>query len=263
MFHFSAIRSSSFESEEHWLKKLEILKGFYNTESIDYDEALEFQSFAEKMSIDISNATGILERLAPSCKNIIKSCFWNENILNCEEHFMLKVYPDGFCCAFNLNRGKSENIETFSNADSSKSGLAVLLNASDKDHFYTEGNSNGFAIKIFGSLRNPDITTGEMKEFTATAGEDIDVNLNIVSQITTEEAKAHGVEKRGCNFPNENENTGLADCLHNCKLQSIESLCNCYPFYVQRTNKIGATPQCSFVHMECMERYRGECLKMI
>lgn len=139
-------------------------------------------------------------------------------------------------------------------------GLVLVLNASTSDYFYVGDSSNGFTIQIFDNQRIPDFATGEVAEFHVDAGDDIDIKLNLVSQITTSEAHNHPPLKRGCYFTNDKKEAiyGLAGCLMNCKILSIESLCECIPFYAYDPNNNQSLTQCTLSHAECLERYRSK-----
>ncbi|KAM7349135.1 pickpocket protein 11-like [Cochliomyia hominivorax] len=142
-------------------------------------------------------------------------------------------------------------------------GLTLILNSSTSDYFYAEESAIGFNIKLFATQRISDTSMGEMVECHVCPGEDVDVQLNLVSQLTEEDVRVHTVLKRGCYFPLEHKEAAFdkSECLLKCKIRSIESLCDCIPFYasqsdinLKRTDK--KREQCTLAHSECLERYR-------
>ena len=144
-------------------------------------------------------------------------------------------------------------------------GLILILNATTADYFYAEENTIGFNIKLFGTQRIPDTSMGEMEEFHVCPGEDVNVKLKLVSQHTTEDVRAYSIAKRGCYFPYEHKEAAFdrSECLLKCKIRSIQSLCDCMPFFssdkeLKFTRQDKVNEQCSLAHVECLERYMGK-----
>lgn len=143
-------------------------------------------------------------------------------------------------------------------------GLTLILNSTTKDYFYAEESTIGFNVKLFGTQRIPDTSMGEMEEFHVCPGEDVDVKLRLISQYTEEDARVHSFLKRGCYFPYEHKEAAFdkSECLLKCKIRSIESLCDCIPFYASQSDidikkSVEDREQCTLAHSECLERYRG------
>lgn len=138
-------------------------------------------------------------------------------------------------------------------------GLTLLLNASTNDYFYAEGSSNGFTIQLFGNQQIPDASTGQVAEFDVDADDDVEIKLKLISQIATTQARDHPAIRRGCYFTNEHEEAafGPAACLMNCRIRSMEYLCDCVPFYVYEGRANETVAQCTLAQSECLERYRG------
>lgn len=94
-------KSFGYYPPEHWERKLELLAGLLNTESIDFDEALEFQNEIDNIYGETFKTREILKALAPRCDNIIVECHWAGQTLDCKEQFKLMAFLDGTCCVFN------------------------------------------------------------------------------------------------------------------------------------------------------------------
>lgn len=144
-------------------------------------------------------------------------------------------------------------------------GLILLLNTTTDDYFYAEGSTNGFNVKLFATQRIPDTSMGEMEEFHVDPGEDIDVNLHLITQQTMEDVRSYSVPQRGCYFLNEHEETVFdnSECLLKCKIRTTASTCQCIPFYatkvdVELTKDYEVMEQCSLFNLGCLEKYRSE-----
>lgn len=79
------------------------------------------------------------------------------------------------------------------------------------------------------------------------------------------------MSQRGCLFPQElPEEFGgrykRSDCVVNCRVASIISLCNCLVFYLPLTNLafledgITQIPTCTLEHVPCLNRYRSKLM---
>ncbi|XP_005178987.2 pickpocket protein 11-like [Musca domestica] len=245
----------------YWYEKLKLFAGFFNTDSIDFDEAQSLQNVLDRMSRKPFNVARVLKDLAPKCKDLLLECYWSGQAIDCEKELQLVAFSRGYCCVFNYQFERTEETYYYANQSGSDTGLILLLNASTNDYFYAEESLTGFTLLIFGKQKIADTSIGHMGLIQINANDDIHVRLKLVSQITTNEVRNHPVAKRGCYFPNEEKvgAYGQADCLMKCKVRSMESLCNCIPFYVydEKKNVTDRTPvQCSLEHTECLERYR-------
>lgn len=145
-----------------------------------------------------------------------------------------------------------------------KHGLTVLLNASTADYFYSDRSTSGFVVQIFQSLHFPDIANGGVSEILVSPLEDISLNMNVDNYKSESRIRSYSVTKRQCYFEDEHselfdDNYSLSQCLTNCKLRSIEALCNCIPFYTPANfiEKNETSVYCSLANIECLDRYRG------
>ncbi|XP_065363563.1 pickpocket protein 11 [Calliphora vicina] len=257
------LRSPDFNPPEYWQHKLKQLAGLLNTDSTDFDEALKLHNNLESVFGEAFNTRKILKMLAPKCEDLIVKCFWAGEVIDCQEQFQLMSFVDGNCCVFNYQYKNHPDSLYYPNSIGAEMGLTVLLNSTTSDYFYAEESTIGFNVKLFGSQRIPDISMGEMEEFHVCPGEDVDVKLSLVSQSTVKDARVHSVLKRGCYFPYEHKEAAFdkSECLLKCKIRSIESLCNCIPFYASNSDieskKVDEIrEQCTLANSECLERYR-------
>ncbi|KAI8128239.1 Pickpocket protein 11 [Lucilia cuprina] len=259
----NTLRSSDYNTPEYWEHKLQQLSGLLNTDSIDFDEALKLHTDLESIFGEPFNTRKIIKMLTPKCEDLIVKCFWAGAAIDCREKFQLMAFGDGACCVFNYQYKKNPESLYYPNSTGPEMGLALILNSTTSDYFYAEDSTIGFNIKLFGTQRIPDVSMGEMEEFHVCPGEDVDVKLTLVSQHTVEDARAHSVRKRGCYFPYEHKEAAFdkSECLLKCKIRSIESLCNCIPFYASKddieSKKVDELKeQCTLANSECLERYR-------
>lgn len=87
----------------YWLRKLKLFSGFFNTDSIDFDEAVYLQNRLDAMHGHTFNVAGVLRNLAPKCKDLLLECYWAGQPLQCEEELKAVPSPKGFCCVFNYH----------------------------------------------------------------------------------------------------------------------------------------------------------------
>lgn len=45
-----------------------------------------------------------LKELAPDCKDLVQSCIWQEEPMDCSKYFQLRLTYYGMCCIFNYIR---------------------------------------------------------------------------------------------------------------------------------------------------------------
>lgn len=87
----------------YWLRKLKLFSGFFNTDSIDFDEAVYLQNRLDAMHGHTFNVAGVLRNLAPKCKDLLLECYWAGQPLQCEEELKAVPSPKGYCCVFNYH----------------------------------------------------------------------------------------------------------------------------------------------------------------
>lgn len=80
---------------------MHLLSGLLNTDSIDFDEALDLHNHLENIFGETFNTREILKMLAPKCEDLLLECFWAGEKLDCKQNFKLMGFVDGTCCVFN------------------------------------------------------------------------------------------------------------------------------------------------------------------
>ncbi|XP_017488484.1 PREDICTED: sodium channel protein Nach-like, partial [Rhagoletis zephyria] len=92
---------------ELWLQKIKLLAGIFDSGSVDFKEAAEFQkNFLDKQKYNI---TELLKKLAPNCDDLILKCRWAGKMQECSELFVKSFTANGYCCTFNYFRPDSGN----------------------------------------------------------------------------------------------------------------------------------------------------------
>ncbi|XP_055914778.1 pickpocket protein 28-like [Eupeodes corollae] len=249
------------------LERFELFGGLFDSSGFDIDNAYDLQVFLDTtLSIKpgFFDIYELLIKLAPKCEELLRKCSWAGKIYPCEELFRREVTPEGFCCLFNYNRLGRKINETFIkylDVFGKDMGLKVLLNTSLDDNFYSQRSTTGFIVQIFNSIFYPDILTGEMSEFPVSPNTDVLLPLQINFQITDDEVRNYKVGQRRCYFADElPKEYGMQysqpECLLKCKLQNIQSLCNCIPFYTPRDFIEPPVSYCNLANLECLSRYK-------
>ncbi|XP_037932263.1 pickpocket protein 11, partial [Teleopsis dalmanni] len=241
--------------------KMKLFSGYFDTSSVDFDEAAEFQNELEQSSP--FNTPTILKSLAPSCYDLLKICYWNDILTDCNELFFLEETAEGFCCVFNHNKSKENMYLIEREGIGVINGLTVVLNTSTIDYYLTDRSTSGFILQIFNPRSFPDPSVGGVKELFLGTDENIDVQLFVTKQIATDDVRSYAVEKRHCLFEDEHDesyelNYTQADCLSKCKFNSMLMLCGCVPYYAPNEYmKFNSNvTYCTLANLECLERHR-------
>ncbi|XP_055842352.1 pickpocket protein 28-like isoform X2 [Episyrphus balteatus] len=253
--------------EKDLIKRFELIGGLFDSTGFDIDDAYNLQVLLDTV---FSTKPGFfdvyqfLKKLAPKCEELLLKCSWAGKIYPCNELFELRVSPEGFCCMFNYNRVGRKIMPVqvrHLNVIGTDMGLKVLLNSSVNDYFYSQRSTIGFIIQIFNSVFYPDILTGELSEFPLSPNSDMLVPLQINIINSDDEIRKYKIGQRLCYFADEQpRGYGIQysqpECLLKCKLQNIQAVCNCIPFYTPRDFLDPPVSYCNLGHLECLSKYK-------
>lgn len=103
LFILRSKKGPKFHSTYQWLKKLELFAGFFNTDSIDFDEAVLLQNRLDVEYGGAFNTGEVLKQLSPKCEDLLVKCFWSGQAINCDKELKLVAFVEGHCCVFNYH----------------------------------------------------------------------------------------------------------------------------------------------------------------
>ncbi|XP_063627574.1 sodium channel protein Nach-like isoform X3 [Cydia splendana] len=215
-----------------------------------------------------------MERLAPSCEEMLLRCSWNGQEVNCSHIFTTRRTILGHCCAFNYvlqynsmgRPDKSKNV--IANVMRQKQagmhrGLIVVLDPLLEDYAYPLRNVEGFDIFLFDPTHFADPSGGRVLQRLSEPNEVTVLELRSVKQIATAEVRKYPLSTRKCLFHDEvPEHFGnmysYSACIARCRIKTIRSLCKCTPYFLPAGNN-GETV-CSLMDLWCLNKYREKLL---
>ncbi|KAF5296336.1 hypothetical protein FQA39_LY12553 [Lamprigera yunnana] len=219
------------------------------------------------------NVYQTLKKLSPSCDELISNCCWDGVDYNCMDLFVFEVTIEGFCCIFNFvptrhNHTISNITTNIIKSNKNKplkganlKGLSLTLHHNVSDYFYPLLSSTGATVDIFNANDIPDVNSGGLHYRLIPVGVEIYLKLGATVVQSMPEIKKYSVTKRKCIFPEESrtmlgDKYSYSDCLLDCRIRSIMSLCECIPFtYVTAFNNL-TMPQCNLLHTACLDKYQ-------
>ncbi|CAG9814012.1 unnamed protein product [Phaedon cochleariae] len=136
-------------------------------------------------------------------------------------------------------------------------GLRLTLNNNVDDYFFSTFPAIGFTVQIFYPNDFPDKMSGSLSEAFINAGTEALISMEF-SMTKTSEA-------RRCKFQSERKTIfgpyRYSDCLVECKIRSMQSLCNCVPFTVPVLEEDDGTdrlPLCTLIDIPCLHKYKAK-----
>lgn len=209
-----------------------------------------------------------MRELSPQCDDMLLYCMWEGVERNCKDLFKLRTTQDGFCCTFNYVRADNqfpdldeEPVKT--HLHGVDSGLHVILNSSDADYYYPLLSHYGHSVHLFDPHDYPDMATGYLQQRFIKPNVETMVELFASTVVATESLRLFSPSQRNCLFQDErpgfNGHYSQSDCLLNCRIRSLDALCDCVPFFIPRTSDnpylANSTQTCNLEHVACLNKY--------
>ncbi|XP_076279922.1 sodium channel protein Nach-like [Lasioglossum baleicum] len=204
--------------------------------------------------------TKIMMRLTPPCSVLLTKCRFHDQDRNCSEMFTSRKTQDGFCCTFNYAtiRDDISLLEPLKVDHMGKDGgLSVLLESFVEDYLYPIFPITGFKVTIFNPHDYPDMTSGGVIEIFVSPTTERNVEIQAIVSYSTTNVIPYSLEERHCVFPEEmvaiRASYTYSDCIVDCKVADMLSLCNCVPFFLPNrdSNKV-----CNLEDVPCLLRYK-------
>ncbi|XP_050307294.1 pickpocket protein 28-like [Anthonomus grandis grandis] len=244
-------------------------------------------TFSNNENISWESLRDFLVKVGNSCSDILKSCKWGSDKINCEEHFNNDLTDEGLCCSFNrlppekifrnmkdisiLNQTYPSNVydwnaeKGFEDIDygdyiprrplgaGAHLGLSVILDAQINNYYCSSTRSTGFKV----ILSNP-IETPKMADFGFLISPGYETRVSIEPNIREATVSLRGVpiEKRQCYFSNERplqyyRTYTQRNCKQECQSNHTLSICQCVPYYLPKNKQM---KYCGKSDQPCVEQ---------
>ncbi|KAK4879268.1 hypothetical protein RN001_007414 [Aquatica leii] len=217
--------------------------------------------------LDYNNITAgsLIQKVAPTCDEIMLKCFWKNEERYCNLLFKEVMTSYGRCCAFNMFAFGQD--ETFKYGPNSKpryatscgvqSGLFVICDNNLDDYFASMLPAYGYMVLVHNSYE----TLGEdaprvMQPLSTLIYINVDPTFSTLSRRSTNFIKSG----TNCLFEDERQmkffqKYSSRNCIYECRLLRIIDICNCIPSYVAKHNdEFSAVPECTLRDVPCMKR---------
>ncbi|KAF5288734.1 hypothetical protein FQA39_LY15306 [Lamprigera yunnana] len=241
LYDYSITNSNSFGRAQSLIEKYEYL---YNNKS--------------------KNIYAIMKNLSIPCEELLVDCIWRRLTYNCSNLFQLRSTPIGFCCAFNY-RTQSRYAKKLKfrykmglKHVGSNNGLIVTVTNNLSDYFYTTLPSVGITVQVFAPTDYPDSTSGNFLQKVIPIGSESFLELLPSKINTVQNIRKYAYSLRNCIFDDEEKTVfgdySYSNCLVECRIQSILTLCECIPFIMPF--KKNAT--CFLSNIPCLNKYQDK-----
>uniref|UniRef100_A0AAR5Q842 Pickpocket protein 28 n=1 Tax=Dendroctonus ponderosae TaxID=77166 RepID=A0AAR5Q842_DENPD len=249
--------------------------------SFDITENISWQSLRD-----------FLVKVGNSCSDMLKSCQWGSQYVDCDEVFNNDLTDEGLCCSFNrlppslifrnlkdisiLNQTFPNNVydwnaeKGFEDAEygeftiprrplgaGAHLGLSVVLDAQVANYHCSSTRSIGFKV----ILANP-IETPKMADFGFLISPGFETRVTIEPSVreATETLRDVAVQKRQCYFSNERPLQyyrfySQRNCLLECQSNYTLNLCECVPYYLPKNKQI---KYCGKIEKFCVETAKND-----
>nr|XP_012232562.1 PREDICTED: sodium channel protein Nach-like [Linepithema humile] len=244
--------------------------------SMDEDRNVEIDRLLTEYYKGPYDITETMKKLSPQCSTILLKCRLHGTDRNCSALFYFRKTQDGFCCTFNY-AAESDDIPV-DNPDSDKEtehfdvhkvmdlgihrGLTVVLEPHLDDYLYPILPVKGWKVVVFNPHDYPDVTSGGVTEVIVMPRTETYVDVTATTFFSTDVIQSFPIHERSCIFANEmdimkTDKYTYSDCIVNCKIQDIQTICGCRPFvYPRRTKKDNSWRICTNLDLDCLSKYK-------
>ncbi|KAJ9583490.1 hypothetical protein L9F63_022162, partial [Diploptera punctata] len=268
-------KSRGVETEELF-EMMRYLGRLYDHDSDHFEDIQKLHNILANgsKSFDVTN---IMKELTPKCSDLLIRCQWMGKLKTCSDIFDTRKTMEGYCCSFNYIRESDDFISEKSDLPTNLNvtgermkspgyhmGLTVLVDPHPEDYFYPLISSYGTKVKnlllVFNPRDFPDTPSGGLIEKLVPPKNEVFFRLEATTVYAVSSVQNFDWKQRGCLFPNEGPallgSYSYSDCLMNCRILSIHTLCKCLPFYYPAK---GTTRNCGLLDIPCLNKYRDIC----
>ncbi|XP_045472093.1 pickpocket protein 28-like isoform X2 [Harmonia axyridis] len=242
---------------------------------------------------DWDTMQNFLITVGQSCSDMLKSCSWKNEKVNCDEYFNNDLTDEGLCCSFNrlppnkiywnpkstsyLNQTYSNYIYDWNPEDGFPDkisdarsdyiprrplgsgqhlGLSIILDTQVDNYYCSSTNSVGFKIVLANPLETP--KTADFG-FLLSPGVEARYMINPVIREATHSLRSVSIEKRQCYFSNERKLQYYRTYTErNCRLECLsnhtKTKCGCIPYFLPKARDVQT---CSKKQANCQDEAKN------
>lgn len=116
-------------------------------------------------------------------------------------------------------------------------------------------------IQIHSYNEFPDPSSGSAIERFVSPGQEIFVRVDATSITSERDILGYKAEKRQCLFHDEKKQYDgkytRSECFMNCKIRSVNALCDCIPFNFPPPIASATLKICTLQHVPCLNKYKS------
>ncbi|KAF5282751.1 hypothetical protein FQR65_LT02748 [Abscondita terminalis] len=215
-------------------------------------------------SID-SNRTmfDIMKSLATPCEELLVECIWKTKTYKCSKLFHLRATYLGFCCTFNyLLPFTKDKVDLRLGVAGPQNGLIVEAKSDINDYFYPSLPTTGLSVQIFTPTDYPDAHTGNHQLKFVPLNSETSFILEPQTFYSVAEVRKHPIKMRNCIFSDEVRtafgNYSYSNCLMDCRLRSMLTLCQCVHFLMP----FAKINDCTLSDLPCLSKYQDKWINL-
>ncbi|XP_048518670.1 uncharacterized protein LOC109534697 isoform X2 [Dendroctonus ponderosae] len=264
------------------LNMTRLLGNLYDYSNVGAEDLETLQDLLDQLDGGTSEEDMIrrLASLVTPCEYLLHNCTWNSISYTCTDLFQMRFTDSGLCCVFNyvrdtpeaalLSRGNkataSGSIKMFMGAGPAR-GLSVSIANNLSDYFYTSMATRGALLKLFLPTDFADLPSGSLKNIIVPERSDVYVDIVGKKLNTSSTFRALPIKQRKCKFTDEDPTAfgayTMSNCLVQCRLRCIVTLCHCIPVMLPvsaQSYKDGVT-FCNLKNLACLSQFSGKWLR--
>ena len=116
-------------------------------------------------------------------------------------------------------------------------------------------------LHIFIPTDFPDKPSGGLTEILTQPNSENFIEITPTTMVSVDEVANYRIEKRECLFDRERDTAfngiySQSDCFSECRMKSIDAMCQCIPFMIPLSNR---STVCTLADIPCLTRYAGTC----
>ncbi|XP_063706173.1 sodium channel protein Nach-like [Culicoides brevitarsis] len=239
--------------KEEMINLLRLTDGFMQKlETVNYTQLELMQNLLQENRYDVFMT---MQGLMVPCNDMIVKCRYNGEIVDCARLFERSYTWQGYCCSFNIDTEKRENVVRKATKGGIDGGLSMvirpLVESKTISRVFTDG------IKMY--VHENDIYPSEaITEKVLPHQTETFIDIIPEETISSEQIRQIPASTRGCVFSDERPLQYFKEYKrYNCEVEiemgKTNAACNCLPFYYPDVKDIKT---CQFKDIQCLsEKY--------
>ncbi|KAL0852000.1 hypothetical protein ABMA28_000269 [Loxostege sticticalis] len=214
--------------------------------------------------LDLNNISleKLFRKLSPvsTCNQLLERCMWKSTVYRCDQLFHQVFTLQNLCCTFNyyaLETSDYKQVKTPRRVASCgyQTALTVLVQTNPDDYYSAQVASQGAFVLIDDAYNVPDLDS-TMRLVNPSS--EVMIALSPERTYSTPGLKYFTTEYRKCYYKDELKLGKFRQySFHNCimyqKMQIIQNVCECVPFYFDLDQRDGFSRTCNFNDIDCLE----------